>query len=194
MIQNSNLALLASEMGADIKGANDNIALFGALLNANAGDLNGLSTTAKNTVVAAINEVLGIANSAASSGYSDVKADARIQQAKGSLATGAADKWVSTADAIAEFANIKAQAVMAAVDQITGGAGAAFDTLLKIQTDLDGDQTVLDNLLAAVNKRVAVDQTQSFTAAEKLKGCENLGIGDPATDFLGAYQTARDAV
>jgi len=193
MTQNTNLANFAAEVGSDIKTANDNHAIFAAFLNGNAADLTGLSTSAKNNLVAAINEVLGIAQAAANSGYTDGQADSRVQAAKGSLTTAASDKWASTADLIAELANVQANAVTAAVNQITDGAGDAYNTLKEIQTDLEGDQTVLDNLMAAVSKRVAVDQVQSFSAAEKLQGCENLGIGDPTTDFLTAYTNARDA-
>jgi len=193
MTQNANLALLAAELGVDIKALTNTLTLVGSLLNANAANLNALNTTNKASMVAALNEVLTIANAASSSGYSDAQADARVQAAKGNLTTGAADKWASTADIIAELSGIQAAAVTAAVNQITNGAGAAYDTLVEIQADLEGDQTVLDNLLAAIGKRVAVDQSQTFSTAEKAQACANLGFGDPATDFLAAYTTARDA-
>lgn len=42
-----------------------------------------------------------------------------------------------------------------------------------------------------MSKRVRVDAAQTFTTAEKLQGCNNLGIGDPEHDFLGDYATAK---
>lgn len=193
MTQNSNLATTIAEIGGDYKTLNNKYKLVAGFLNANASDLAALGTVEKGNIVVALNEVLSIANAAATTGYSHAEADTRVQLAKGSLSTPANDKWASTAEIISEFASLEARAVTKAVDEITAGAGDAFQTLKKIQDDLEGDQTVLNNLMAAVNKRVAVDKVQEFTLEEKRRACENLGIGDPSTDFLSAYRSARDA-
>ena len=42
-----------------------------------------------------------------------------------------------------------------------------------------------------IDNRVRVDAPQTFTAAEQAQGCANLGIGNPNTDFVAAYNAAK---
>lgn len=160
----------AQAVGGDIK-------TVWTLLNGKAADLSALNTTDKTTVVAAINEV---------------KADAGAAAVIDDATTTATETWSST-KIQTELTATEAAAVTGAVDQITNGAGAAYDTLIEIQTELQADDTVITGIITAQGKRVAVDQAQSFTPAEQLQGCQNLDIGDPTTDYEALYIAARDA-
>lgn len=75
--------------------------------------------------------------------------------------------------------------------EILGGASPAYDTLVELQAILQNDESTAAALALAVNKRVSVDGVQNFSVAERLQGCQNLGIGDPDTDFLAAYNAAK---
>ena len=46
-------------------------------------------------------------------------------------------------------------------------------------------------LAEQMGKRVRVDAAQTFTVVEQAQGCANLGIGDPDTDFVAVYNTAK---
>lgn len=134
------------------------------------GSLAALNTTAKSSLVAAINEVLAAIGSstqindttiAANTTYSSSKIEALI------------DSEIATA-----------------VNTILGGASAAYDTLLEIQNILGGQDTSLTNLLTAVGNRVRFDAAQTLTAEQKTQACANLGIGEPNTDFVAVYNAA----
>jgi hypothetical protein len=53
------------------------------------------------------------------------------------------------------------------------------------------DETTAVALATAVNNRVRYDATQTLSTAQMLQACTNLGIGDPDTDFLSAYNAAK---
>ena len=52
-------------------------------------------------------------------------------------------------------------------------------------------QKINTTIATQMGKRVQVDAAQTFTVAEKAQGCANLGIGNPDTDFVAAYNTAK---
>ena len=150
------------------------------LVNGNLADLTGLSTTAKTNIVAALNEVKGVADAAASGGAS-------VDDAS----TGTSTVWSSSKIA-AEIAVAK----QAAKDELIDGAGAANDTLVELSTQIQANDTDLVAILSNQSKRVAVDSVQTFTAPEKLQGLANLGaasatdLGDPNADFVAIFQAA----
>jgi len=152
---------LAQGIAADIKS-----------LKAVQGNLNALNTTAKASLVAAINEVLQLAQAAGSS------SGATINDAETSAGSTFSSSKITTL--LAELKN-----------QILGGASAAYDTLQEIEAKLGSDDTALANLLTAVGNRISFADAQSLTAAQQLQACTNLGIGDPTTDFLAAYTVAK---
>lgn len=190
MTQKVNIENFATAVGGDIK-------VIWALLNGKAADLSALTTTEKTNLVLVINELkAGI--DAAGIAWGASETDARIQNAKGTLAAPALAAWASTQEvadglAAAQTAAISA-ATIAAVDQITNGAGEAYNSLIEIQNELQADDTIMTGLLTAVSKRLQFDAAQTLTTAEKLTACTNLGIGDPEFDFSAAYVAARDAV
>ncbi|WP_137009611.1 hypothetical protein [Aquitalea aquatilis] len=152
---------LAQAIAADVKS-----------LKAAQGNLSVLNTTAKTSLVAAINEVLQLAQAAGSS------SGAAINDAAAS-----AGSTFSSSHIITLLADLK--------NQILGGASSALDTLAEIEARFGTDETAVANLLTAVGNRLSFADAQSLTAAQQLQACANLGIGDPTTDFLAAYTAAK---
>lgn len=156
MTQEQRITLLAQGIGADIK----------ALLN-NQGNLTSLTTTAKTSLVAAINELKAAINGA--SGIND-------------STTSTSSTWSSS----------KIETSMnAAVAALVNGSAAALDTLKELADALGNDPNFATTITTALGNRVRVDAVQSFTAPQQLQGCTNLGIGNPDADFVAAYNTAK---
>lgn len=139
-------------------------------IRARVGLLASLTTIDKTSIVNALNEIKSLI--AIASAINDLAAS--------SSTTYSSNKIISL--------------ISTAKSEILGGASGAYDTLLEIQNLLQGDGTAISGLLTAVSKRVAFDQAQSLTSAEKLQACNNIGIGDPDYNFVLAYTTVRDAI
>lgn len=139
------------------------------------GDLSSLTTTNKTNLVEAINELKTLTGQPSGAQIDDLATDGATN------VVWSADKVY---DAILEAKNeVK--------DDLTNGAGAALDTLKELADALDNNPSFATDIATALTKRVRVDAIQSFTAAEKKQGCENLGIGDPDYDFLSDYTAAK---
>lgn len=134
------------------------------------GTLTNLSTTDKTNLVNAINEVLTKANAAAAGG------------------AGINDAAPSTTSTYSSQKIVDGLAALKA--EILGGANSAYDTLLEIQNFLQSSTNGLDALLAAVNNRVRFDAAQTLTAGQQLQACQNIGVGDPTTDFVATFNAA----
>lgn len=154
------LTLLTQAVGGDIK-----------TILANQGSLAALSTTAKSSLVAAINEVQAAIASAGGNVILDT------------ATTGDTTHTWSADKIIAQLAQLKSD--------IVSGAPAAYDTLLEIANQLSSDQTALSGLLAAVGNRIAYDQAQTLTTPQQAQACANIGVGDPETDLVAAYNAAK---
>lgn len=157
------LVSLAQAIGGDIK-----------TLTTNQGTLSGLTTTQKSNLVAAINEInaaLGSAgaqiNDAATNGDTTV--------------TWSADKIYDAIEA----------AKVAVTNSLTNGAGAALDTFKELQDALGNDPTFAATMATSLSQRVRFDSAQTLNTAEKLQACTNIGIGDPESDLVATYNTAR---
>ncbi len=155
------ITALAQAVGADVKAIKATIGL-----------LTALNTADKTSIVAAINEILLIAQNASSGAGASI-----------SDTTTETGKTWSSSKITDKLATLKTE--------ILGGASSAYDTLLEIEQKLGADDNALANLLTAVGNRIAFDQAQTLTTAQKLQACTNLGIGDPETDFAAAYTTAK---
>lgn len=163
MTMETRLIALAQAIGADIKA-----------LTTKQGDLTSLATTAKGNLVAAINEIYGLLGSVG----------AIIDDGAGdgdTSVTWSADKIHDSIEA----------ATTALRNSLVNDAGAALDTFKELQDAIGNDPSFAATLATQMSKRVRVDAAQTFTTAEKLQGCNNLGIGDPEHDFLGDYVTAK---
>ena len=131
------------------------------------GSLTALTTTDKTSLVNAINELKTlIANATNINDASTSK-----------TATWSSDKInVSINNAVAALVN---------------GAGTTLDTLNELADALGNDANFATTIATQMGKRVRVDAAQTFTVAEQAQGCANLGIGNPDTDFVAAYNTAK---
>ncbi|WP_431484194.1 hypothetical protein [Pseudomonas solani] len=163
MTMETRLIALAQAVGADIKNLRDT-----------RGDLTSLSTTAKGNLVAAINEVVALVGAGG----------VQIDDAAGNGDTGVT--W--SADKIFDSIELAKAAVKS---DLIGGASAALDTFKELQDALGNDPTFAATISTALTKRVRIDAVQTFTTAERLQACQNIGIGDPEADFVAAYNTAK---
>ena len=157
---------LAQAIGADIKA-----------LKASDGNLSSLSTTAKTSLVAAINELHDLVEAGGGSGVTinDTAGAGNTTQ------TWSADK--STA-AIAA-------AISALQNSLVNGAGAALDTFKELQDALGADPAFATTVATALGNRLRYDAVQTLTAPQQLQGCTNLGVGDPSYNFVADYNTAK---
>ena len=136
-------------------------------LTINQGSLTALTTINKTSLVAALNELkTAIANA---SNINDT-------------ATNTSATWSS------QKINT---AINNAVTALVNGAGTTLDTLKELSDALGNDANFATTIATQMGKRVRVDATQTFTVAEQAQGCANLGIGNPDTDFVAAYTTAK---
>ena len=154
--QQERITALAQAIATDIKKLTDN-----------QGSLTALNTTAKNNLVAALNELKQVIDSKTSINDS----------ATTTANTWSADKTQKTIDL--------------AISSLINGAGTTLDTLKELADALGNDANFAATIATQMGKRVRVDAPQTFTVAEQAQGCANLGIGNPDTDFVAAYTTAK---
>ena len=166
------LVALAQAMGADVK----------ALLAAQ-GSLSALTTTAKASLVAAINELKTALDNAVTGGVS-------IDDGAGDGATGVT--W--SADKI--FDAIEA-AKTAVKNDLTAGAAAALDTLSELAAALNNDPAFAATIAAEIANRVRFDAAQTLTQPQMAQARANIGaqsaaaIGDPDRNLVADYTAAK---
>lgn len=154
---------LAQAIGADIKD-----------VRAKQGDLTSLTTTAKTSLVAAINE-LKVALGSAGAAINDTAGNGDTS------VTWSADKIFDTIEA----------AKAAVKSDLTNGAAAALDTLSELASALGNDPSFAATMATALGNRVRYDATQTLTVPQQLQACNNIGVGDPAHNFVADYTTAK---
>ena len=166
------LIALAQVIGADIKA-----------LNLAQGSLSTLATTAKASLVAAVNELKTAVDAAAGGGVS-------IDDGAGDGATGVT--W--SADKI--FDAIEA-AKTAVKNDLTAGAAAALNTLSELAAALNNDPAFAATIAAEIANRVRFDAAQTLTAPQQTQARANIGaqsaaaIGDPDHNFVADYTAAK---
>lgn len=138
------------------------------LANGNAADLSALTTTAKGNLVAAINELQAEIDA--------VSAAAGAQINDGS--SGATVTW---------SAQKIAAEIQAAKNSLTNGAAAALDTLAELAAALGGDANFAASTATALGNRIRYDAAQTLSAGQITQACANLGLGEPDTNFVGAF-------
>ncbi len=184
------------------------------LLNGNVADLSALDTTAKGSLLAAINEVFSIANAAANSGgavindaaastsetYSSDKIVALIAALILDSATAAGTTWSSS------------QITTYVADQLStllGGAPAALDTLKLLADSIGDDANYAASVTAALANKIDLASAQTYTSAQIAQGQANLvaigmataasvsalqtAIGDTTVDYAAAFTTALNS-
>ncbi len=166
------LIALAQAMGADVK----------ALLAAQ-GSLSALTTTAKASLVAAVNELKTAVDAAAGGGVS-------IDDGAGDGATGVT--W--SADKIFDAIEVAKTAVK---NDMTAGAAAALDTLSELAAALNNDPAFAATIAAEIANRVRFDAAQVLTAPQQTQARANIAaygaaeIGNPDADLAAAYNAAK---
>lgn len=154
-------------------------------------DLTGLTTTAKTSLVSAINEVNGKAApapSAATTTSSGVVSLATLAEV--ALGTDTT-KVVTVAGVRQERAAVKAEILGVSVP-------GALDTLDELANSLGDDANFAATVTTGLGNRLRVDTaTQGLTAAQQLNGRTNLDvyskaeIGNPETDLVALYTAAK---
>jgi hypothetical protein len=134
------------------------------------GNLLNLTTSAKGTLVDALNEVNTIAKNAAGGG---------------------------PATPIDEVATQKSNDLFA---RVSGGSSEALDSFKELADQLAADRSGAAGMTAAIAEKVSFNTAQTLTSAQQLQARQNIGavasadIGDIATaDFVGAFRTAMTA-
>jgi hypothetical protein len=184
------------------------------LLNGNAADNSALNTTAKASLLAAINEVFALANAAASSGgaviddatartttvYSSQKVVNQIAALIADAATAAGTTWSSTK--ISSYVSTQ-------LTNVIGAAPTSLDTLKELADAINDDASFAATMTASLGNRIRTDAAQSYTGAQVTQGQANLvalgmataasvttlsnSVGDPTTDFAATFTTALNS-
>ena len=164
MTREERIILLAEAFGTDIKALNINI-----------GDVSALKTVTKNNIVSAINELQALSENSGATIDDD--------------AGNGAINVVYSVDKVLSLIGLAKQEV---TDTLTNGASAAFDTLKELEEALGNDPNFAATIATELSNKVRFDAIQILSEAEQLQVCENIGIGNPDTDFVTVYTTARD--
>lgn len=154
------------------------------------GDLTGLTTTDKTSLVAAINEVDG-----ATASVPDASTTVKGVVELATLAEVAAG--LDTARAVTSEG--VRQERIALKDEILGvGVPAALDTLDELAAALGDDANFGSTITTALANRLRIDTAaQGLTATQKTNGQTNLDVysktelGNPETDLVALYTTAK---
>lgn len=163
MTLETRIIALANAIGADVK-----------TLTANAGSLSALTTVAKTSLVAAINELVTATSSAG----------AQINDTAGNgdtLVTWSADKIYDSIEA----------AKTAVTNSLVNGAAATLDTLNELAAALNNDPSFSTTIATQIANRVRYDAAQTLTLGQQQQACANIGVGDPDRDLAAAYATAK---
>ena len=159
---------LAEAIGADVK----------ALKNAD-GSLSSLTTTAKTNLVAAINEVRGIAVAASGGTAGAVINDA---------STSATEAWSAS-----KIQAVVTASALSTKNELINGAGAALDTLQELAAALGNDANYAATVAGQIAKRVRFDAAQTLTAPEKTQVLANIGAASSA-DYTAINGTVSGLV
>lgn len=170
------IVALAQAMGADVKA-----------LGMAQGSLSALNTTTKTSLVAAINELLGLIGGSG----------AAIDDQAGNGNTGVT--W--SADKIYDSIEAAKQAIK---DSLVNGAGAALDTLKELADALGNDPSFATTVATSIASRLRFDEAQALTGTQKQTARDNIGaasaadlaalataVGNTDRDFVAVYNTAK---
>lgn len=168
---------LAQAIAADIKD-----------IRLKAGDLTTLSTTAKTSLVAALNELytnLGTATGVLNALIDDT------------ALAGVIDHTWSVDKIISYITSVKS-------DIMGGIAPGALDTIFELAAELQNADTDIGAIFTAIGYRVSVDAIQSFDSTQQAQGRSNIGaasaavlatltsnVGDTTYNFVAAYDAAK---
>lgn len=168
------------------------------------GDLAALQTAAKNSTVAAINELLVLVQTA-NAYQGDLST--LITADKASL-VAALNEIKATVDAATNIDDSAATTnttyssskivslVQGAVAEITDNAPEALNTLRELASELTDQEDLVQALLAGQSQRVSFAEAQTLTAEQALQARQNIqavgatDIGDYDLDLVGVLNSA----
>lgn len=153
---------LAQAIGADVK-----------TLTNNQGSLTTLTTTAKNNIVAAVNELVTLVSGKAAINDTATNGDTGV--------TWSADKIYDAIEA----------AKAAVINSVTNGAAAALDTLAELAAAIGNDSNFATTIATGLANRVRYDAAQTLTLPQQQQACANIGVGDPDHNFVTDYTAAK---
>lgn len=145
------------------------------LVNGNTANLASLNTTAKSSLVAALNEVLSVANQAVAAAGATID-DASLDSTTKTYSVAKIRDLVSTS-----------------IAALTAGAPTALDTLDELAAALGDDANFAANVTTMLGNRVRFDAAQTLTTAQKAQAKANIDaygsaeIGDPDTNFVSTF-------
>lgn len=162
MTLETRIIALAQAIGHDIKD-----------LTAKQGDLTSLTTTAKSSLVAALNELKAAIDTLAAQ-----PAGAQI------------DDGVTVTDKTWSSSHIQTQ-IASAISALVDSSPATLDTLNELAAALGNDPNFATTISTAIGNRIRYDDVQTLTAPQKLQACENIGVGNYDRDFVADYTIAK---
>ena len=163
---------LATAIGTAIKGVKDSI-----------GDLSGLSTTNKTSIIGAINELDTSIKTKSNLTLDTVRVEL-INDIKAPSITSTYSS-VMIEDKITEAVEAGKTAVK---NSILDGAETAYDTLKEIQEIIKEDKTAAASLLESVNNRLKINERMELTTEQKDFVASSLGFED--VNFVETFETA----
>ena len=176
---------LITSIGTDVK------QLRTWISGSSSGDLTGLNTTDKSSLVGAINEVKAGSSGAPPDATESVKGLVELATLA-EVATGAdTERAVTPAGVSQERASLKAEILGA-------GVPGALDTLDELAAALNDDDNFAATVTTALSNRLRVDTAaQGLTGTQQGYGRINLDvyskteIGDPETNLVTLYTAAK---
>lgn len=169
MTLETRLIALATAMGADVKA-----------LTQSQGSLSALTTTAKTSLVASINELVTMVGSAGAA-INDTAGDGAT------TVTWSANKIFDTIEA----------AKLAVTNSLVNGAAGTLDTLNELAAALGNDPSFAATIATQIANRVRFDAAQTLNAPQKLQALANIGavaaadVGDTERNFAADYAAAK---
>lgn len=156
------------------------------------GDLTGLQTTVKTSVVAAINE-------ARTTGGSGTPPDAS-ETVKGVVELATLAEVATGTDALraVTVAGVRQERIALKAEILGAGVPAALDTLDELAAAIADDANFATATTTALGNRLRIDvANQALTTQQQTNGQTNLNvyskteIGNPETDLVALYTTAK---
>lgn len=129
---------------------------------ASQGNLSTLTTEAKTTFVAAINEL--------DAAYKALKTQVEAQTEIDDEQATATNVWSAL-----KVSNQITSQCTALKNELLGGAGTAYDTLKELADLIDSNKDAIDALEAIAAGHVRFDQAQTLTAEQKAQALSNIG-------------------
>lgn len=163
---------LATAIGIAIKGVKDSI-----------GDLSGLSTTNKTSIIGAINELDTSIKTKSNLTLDTVRVE--LINDIGDPSTTSTYSSSKIEDKITEAVEAGKTAVK---NSILDGAETAYDTLKEIQEIIKKDKTAAASLLESVNNRLKINERMELTTEQKDFIASSLGFED--VNFVETFETA----